>query len=419
MPYAAASADLIADNYSSICSTDSWSALFNNYQAAYARLNGAGSQKLAFAFDGIGMNDICREVRIRTAESTSGDLLVLDVRLAFDQYDRARELLADILFRAGYESPVIWASRDILQKEGRRSSILTSVLSSQSLGFPPSFGLNEIEKIADQKGRLVAIGVRGKQRLPHERNWKISVVLPAFNESGTIDVVLERILTKRIANASIEVCIVESNSTDGTREKVLAYQNHPQVQIVLEERPRGKGHAVRAGLQRASGDIIIIQDADLEYDIDDYDKLIDPIRAYKASFVLGSRHPAGERVWQLRSFEGQQFISSILNVSHLFFAWLLNFTFRQRLRDPFTMFKVFRRDAIQNVQLECNRFDFDLELVGKLIRVGRAPIEIDVKYVSRSFGEGKKVSFFRDPPTWVAACAKHRFSKLYLLASPR
>jgi hypothetical protein len=352
-----------------------------------------------------------------TSDSAYQDLLVLDVQLNSSQYDCARERLADVLFRAGYESPLIWASRDVLLKENRRSELLTRLLPSQALGFPPSFGLSNVKKVAGQSGRLVAIGIRGKQALPDERNWKISVVLPAFNEARTIGVVLEQILAKKIPGATIEVCIVESNSTDGTREKVLTYQGHPEVKIILEDRPGGKGHAVRAGLQRASGDIIIIQDADLEYDINDYEKLIYPIRSYEASFVLGSRHPAGESVWQIRSYEGQQNLARMLNFGHLFFAWLLNFTFRQRLRDPFTMFKVFRRDAIQTMLLECNRFDFDLELVGKLVRAGRLPIEIDVKYISRSFKDGKKVSLFRDPPTWFAACASHRFSKLYRQAN--
>jgi hypothetical protein len=348
----------------------------------------------------------------------SKDVLVLDVQLKPEQYDRARERLADVLFSSGYETPLIWASRDVLLKENRRSE-LTRLLPSRALGFPPGFGLAGLDEIADQTGRLVAVGVRNRQALLDQRKWKISVVLPAFNEAGTIDLVLEKILAKRIPDAEIDVCIIESNSTDGTREKVLAYRGHPKVNIILEERPGGKGHAVRAGLRAAGGDIVIIQDADLEYDISDYEKLIDPIRSYKASFVLGSRHPAGESAWQIRSFEGQQNIARILNFGHIFFTWFLNFMFRQRLRDPFTMFKVFRRDAIQAMRLECNRFDFDHELVGKLVRVGRLPMEINVNYVSRSFDEGKKVAFFRDPPTWIKACIKHRFSELYQFPATR
>jgi hypothetical protein len=419
MNYAVSSPDAKSESFPITPLTRSWNQLFEAYRSAFLSADRLQGRNFARGFNTIDFDAMGREIVALGRDSSCGDVLLLDVQLSPGQYDRARERLADVIFRAGYEAPLIWASRDVLLNESRRSRLLTRFLPSQALGFPPSLGLIDVEKIAEQKGRLVAVGVRGKQTLPDERNWKVSVVLPAFNEAGTIDAVLEQILAKQIPGATIELCIVESNSTDGTREKVLAYKDHPKVKIILEERPEGKGHAVRAGLQQASGDIVIIQDADLEYDINDYEKLIDPLKSYKASFVLGSRHSVGESAWQIRSFEGQQGIARILNFGHIFFTWLLNFTFRQRLRDPFTMFKVFRRDAIQNMCLECNRFDFDIELAGKLIRAGRLPIEIDVKYVSRSFDEGKKVSFFRDPPTWFAACAKHRFSRVYLLAPAR
>jgi hypothetical protein len=119
-------------------------------------------------------------------------------------------------------------------------------------------------------------------------------------------------------------------------------------------------------------------------------------------------------MWQLRHFSEQRRISDLMNVGHLFFTWFLNTIFDQRARDPFTMYKVFRRDCISNIRFECERFDFDLELFAKLVRKGFQPCEIGVRYNSRSFGEGKKVSVLVDPPTWIRAGIKHRFSNLHL-----
>jgi hypothetical protein len=101
-----------------------------------------------------------------------------------------------------------------------------------------------------------------------------------------------------------------------------------------------------------------------------------------------------------------------MNFGHLFFSTLFNVTYGTRLRDPFTMYKVFRRDCLHGLRFEANRFDFDFELAGKLVRAGYRPIEIPVNYRSRSFTEGKKVSFFRDPLTWIVACVKYRFQPL-------
>lgn len=248
---------------------------------------------------------------------------------------------------------------------------------------------------------------------PGERRQLLSVVMPVFNERETLDEVIERVLAKEIDGVDIELVIVESNSGDGSREAVLRYAEHPRVRLLLEERPEGKGHAVRAGLAAARGDYVLIQDADLEYDIDDYDALLEPLRQIEAGFVLGYRRRSDGARWGVRHFETQVLVGWLMNIGNMVFLRLFNTVYRAHLRDPFTMYKVFRRDCLTGLRLECNRFDFDWELTGKLLRAGYHPVEVPVRYQSRSFAEGKKVSVIVDPLSWVVACFKYRVAPLY------
>jgi hypothetical protein len=124
------------------------------------------------------------------------------------------------------------------------------------------------------------------------------------------------------------------------------------------------------------------------------------------------RHDAGEASWKMREFADSPVVSALMGIGHWVFRTLFNLVYCQRLRDPFTMFKVFRRDCLYGLAFESNRFDFDWELVGKLVRAGYTPLEIPVNYRSRSFSEGKKVSFWWDPFTYFRACLKYRFQKL-------
>jgi hypothetical protein len=234
----------------------------------------------------------------------------------------------------------------------------------------------------------------------------LSVVVPVYNEATTVRQVLGTLAAKEIPGVEMEVIVVESASTDGSRDIVLQYQDDPKFKIVLEEKPRGKGFAVRTGLEHAGGDVVLIQDADLEYDFLDYEMLIHPILTGRTAFVLGTRH-AGH--WKIRRFSSY-FMADAMNVAHWFLVFTMNQLYAQSMTDPFTMFKVFRRDCLSGLEFECNRFDFDVELVCKLLRKGYTPLEIPVNYRARSFEEGKKVAILRDPPTWVRAMLKYRFA---------
>ena len=254
-------------------------------------------------------------------------------------------------------------------------------------------------------GTGIVSAVAGTQR----PECVVSIVVPVFNEATTFKTMMDALLAKQLPDMRKEVIIVESNSTDGSRELVQSYADHPEVRVLLQPRPRGKGHAVREGLNIATGDIVMIQDADLEYDLDDYDGLLAPLVAWQSMFILGSRHQGG---WKMRKFEDAPLAAAILNFGHSFFRTAMNLALNTKMTDPFTMFKVFRRDAIFGIDFVCNRFDFDIELVMKLVRKGYIPVELPVNYASRSFAEGKKVSFTRDALTWLWTIARMRLSPI-------
>ncbi|HTQ31186.1 MAG TPA: glycosyltransferase family 2 protein [Opitutaceae bacterium] len=239
----------------------------------------------------------------------------------------------------------------------------------------------------------------------------LSVIVAVFDERATVRELLDALLAKEISGCAIEVIIVESNSADGSREIVLGYRNHPRVKLVLEDRPQGKGHAVRSGFAQAAGEILLIQDADLEYSLDDYEALLAPLIAGQAMFVLGSRH--GNSGWNIRQFNHHPLQAFLFNSAHWGFTLLINASLGIWLKDPFTMYKVFRRECLDGLTFSCNRFDFDWELLIKLVRKGYKPIEIPINYRSRSFKDGKKIRMFYDPLTWMVAWIKARFGPLH------
>lgn len=238
-----------------------------------------------------------------------------------------------------------------------------------------------------------------------------SIIVPVFNERDTFPSLMRKLLSKPLDHLGLEreIILVESNSNDGTRDLVAQCATEPGVRVLWQDRPLGKGNAVRAGLAAATGDIVLIQDADLEYDVDDYDVLLRPLLQDRAAFVLGSRYRGRSAI---RQFADQRWLGHLLNTGHILFTALINLLYRQRLSDPFTMFKVFRRECLYGLRFECDWFDFDHELLIKLLLKGYHPIELPVRYRSRSFKEGKKIRIFRDALLGLLADMKYRLVPL-------
>ncbi len=251
------------------------------------------------------------------------------------------------------------------------------------------------------------VAVFGRSVLDAQRAEKLSIVLPVFNEVRFAAQVIDAVLAKQL-KIDRELIIVESNSTDGTRDVVKRYEGRPGVRVVYEERPRGKGHAVRTGLKHVTGTIVLIQDADFEYDIEDYDALLEPLLQRKTAFVLGSRS-LGLDDWKVRKYDSTPIKGLALNFAQVMFAKTYNLLYQQRVTDVNTMFKVFRAECLDGLDLEGNGFELDIELACKLAKNGNSPMEVPVNYVARGFEDGKKIRFWRDAIPSYVTFFRYRF----------
>ena len=221
----------------------------------------------------------------------------------------------------------------------------------------------------------------------------VSVIVPVYNEVMHLDELLQAVLASPVKK---EVVIVDDGSTDGTREKLQALPSHDDVTIVFHERNCGKGASIRTALSYARGEYVLIQDSDLEYDPADYPALLRPLQERKANVVYGVRPDRPER--GLRFFLGAKFLT-----------YLTNFLYGTRIHDEATCYKVFRRSVINEVRLECRRFEFCPEVTSKLCRMGERIEEVPISYNPRSAEEGKKI---RHSDGWLAiwTLIRYRFA---------
>ncbi|MHB8317925.1 MAG: glycosyltransferase family 2 protein [Acidimicrobiales bacterium] len=227
----------------------------------------------------------------------------------------------------------------------------------------------------------------------------LSVILPVFNERRTIAEIIRRMRAVSVP-VLVDIVVVDDGSIDGS-DKVLAALADSTVRVVTHEKNQGKGAAIRTGLAHASGDLILIQDADLEYDPDDWPRLLDPILKGKASVVYGSRFTGERKNMMPLHWIGNRFLSLVTNV-----------LYSSTLSDMETCYKLFSRTAIEGMTIVSNRFDFEPEITAKLLRRGYRIYEVPISYAGREADEGKKITW-RDGFAALRALVKFRFTKSY------
>jgi len=210
---------------------------------------------------------------------------------------------------------------------------------------------------------------------------KLSVVIPVFNEADTLLEILKRVQAERTEK---EIIVVDDYSTDGTRSVLQKLESEGAVRVLYHERNKGKGAALRTGFASARGDIVLVQDADLEYDPEEYVRLLKPIVDGKADVVYGSRFMGADshRVLYFWHYVGNRFLTLMSNC----------FT-NLNLSDMETCYKAFRREILQTIDIEESRFGFEPEITAKVARAKCRVYEVGISYSGRTYEEGKKIGW--------------------------
>ncbi len=224
---------------------------------------------------------------------------------------------------------------------------------------------------------------------------KLSVIIPVYNEVESIEVILERV---RAQNMAEEIIVVDDGSKDGTRDVLGKLDGKNGVRIILHEHNKGKGAAVRTGMAAALGDVLLIQDADLEYDPRDYPQLLEPIKEGLADVVYGSRFLGGRHrvamFWHM--------------VANRLLTFMTNILYNTILTDMETGYKVFRREVLNGMVLHANSFDFEPEFTAKILKRNFRIYEVPITFNPRDYTEGKKIKL-HDAFEAVWTLIKYRF----------
>jgi glycosyltransferase involved in cell wall biosynthesis len=223
----------------------------------------------------------------------------------------------------------------------------------------------------------------------------LSVIIPVYNEIRTLNTILERVLATNLAT---EILLIDDGSTDGTRNLLAKLEGCHGIRVIFFAQNQGKGAAVRAGISASTSDVVLIQDADLEYDPRDYQALLKPIEEGKADVVYGSRFLGGPRrvtmFWHMLA-------NKILTLT-------TNLLYDTILSDMETGYKVFRREVLENIKLRANRFDFEPEFTAKILKQKVRIYEVPISFNPRDYAEGKKIRL-KDAFQAVWVLLKYRF----------
>ncbi len=222
---------------------------------------------------------------------------------------------------------------------------------------------------------------------------KLSIIIPVFNEKTTLETIVERVLAVPLEK---EVILVDDFSTDGSRE-IMKSMNKSGVVTVFHEMNKGKGAAIRTGIQYVTGDVVVIQDADLEYDPNELLKLIEPIKNGTADVVYGSRFSGSTEKMTFAHMLGNKILTIATNI-----------LYGAKLTDMETCYKMIKTPIIKSFKLRANRFDLEPELTSKILKSGKRIVELPISYEGRDWDEGKKITW-KDGFSALWSLIKYRF----------
>jgi glycosyltransferase involved in cell wall biosynthesis len=225
---------------------------------------------------------------------------------------------------------------------------------------------------------------------------KLSVIMPVFNERETLREILQQVRDVELAGIEKEILVVDDGSTDGSREILAEEAETANLHFFHHDTNRGKGAAVRTAIDHATGDMILIQDADLEYDPRDYPKLIQPIVEGRVTVVYGSRFLGPRKAMLFWHMLGNKLLTLTTNI-----------LYNAILSDMETCYKCFRADVIKDIPLRAKRFEFEPEVTAKVLKRGHRIFEVPISYYGREYYEGKKISW-RDAPLALWTLLKYR-----------